>query len=149
MVTITQYQKAFFSLAFSLAHNTVFLFPLKHKMLYESFSNHTGEYCQVLHADKKKYKMQKHFVDLFIIFTLNMFVICISAYHFILCVTKGYSVVQTQMQNPMQMYTFLPLSFSAMHSIIVPSKSPSDQWAQGPHIMKVSMTQDPVSLISK
>lgn len=41
------------------------------------------------------------------------------------------------------------LSFPAMQRIIAPSNSLSGQWVQGPHIMKVSMTQDPFSLISK
>ncbi len=86
-------------------------------------------------------------MDLFRIFTLNMLVICISAYRFISFVIQIYSVVRTQKQNLKQTNTFFP--FSAMNRIIVPSKSPSDQWVQGPHIMKVSMTQDPVSLISK
>lgn len=85
-------------------------------------------------------------MDLLRIFTLNMLVICISAYRFFFSYTKIFSYKKL---NPKQMNTFLPLSFSAMHRIIVPSKSPSDQWVQGPHIMKVSMTQDTVSLISK
>lgn len=100
--------------------------------------SHTGEHHQVLHT--KKYR----------IFPLNMLLICISAFSvFYFIFYKKIFIVQTQMQNPMQMNTFLYLSFPAMHSIFVLSKSPSDQWVQGPHIMKVSMTQDPVSLISK